>query len=313
MRNYKIVIILPAFNEEATIALAIQSFNRYLPCAEIWVINNNSSDKTEAVAIQTFKKLKCDGGVINEWQQGKGYAVRRAFTELEADIYVFSDSDLTYPPDELHKLLDPIVNNDADIVVGDRLKNKSYFLANKRIFHNFGNKLVRLLVNKLFGSNLSDIMSGYRVFNRKFVKNYPILVSGFEIETDMTIHALDKRFRIKEIPISYKDRPSGSFSKLNTFRDGFNVLRTIFTILRYYKPMFFFGFISITFFLFGLIMGIPVIFEWIKTGYINHIPLAILSSSLEIVALILFVCGLILDSIAYNEKRRFEMSILKFK
>lgn len=236
-----LAIILPAYNEEQTIAATIEGFHQAMPEAAIWVINNRSSDKTEAIASETIAQLKCQGGVINERRPGKGNAVRRGFHDVDADIYVMADADQTYPAEQVRELIRPIMSGEADMVVGDRHSAGHYAAENKRALHGFGNKLVRYLVNKLFQANLADIMSGYRAFNRRFVKNYPILVEGFEIETDMTLHALDKRFRIVEIPIQYRDRPDGSFSKLNTVRDGARVLKTIGNILRYYRPLFFFG------------------------------------------------------------------------
>jgi hypothetical protein len=205
----------------------------------------------------------------------------------------------------------PVIAGEADMVVGDRHSAGHYAAENKRALHGFGNRVVRDLVNKLFRSNLADIMSGYRVFNRRFVKSYPILVEGFEIETDTTLHALDKRFRIVEIPVDYRDRPAGSFSKLNTFRDGARVLRTIGNILRYYRPLVFFGGAAILFSVLGLISGIPVIEEWISERYIHHVPLAILATGLGIVAIVLAAIGLILDSITQQDKRNFERELMR--
>jgi glycosyltransferase involved in cell wall biosynthesis len=306
----KICLILPAFNEEKTIKKTILLFHKEIPSAAICVINNNSSDKTFKIALSTLNKLKKKtlnkGFVINEFRQGKGSALRRAFLEIDSDVYVLADADLTYPAPEIYKLLDPILNNEADMVVGNRHANDHYLAQNKRLFHNFGNALVNKLVNYLFKINLKDIMSGYRALNRKFVKNYPILVDGFEIETDMTLHALDKRFRILEVPISYTDRPIGSESKLNTFRDGFKILRIIFNIFRHFRPMKFFGLLAIFFFVLGLVCGFLVIDEFINTGYIQHVPLAILAVGLELFAIILIAAALILDSINYQARFNFE-------
>jgi len=305
-----IAIILPAYNEEKTIEKTILSFHKELPSAAIYVINNNSADKTHQIASNILSELKKKtlekGIVINESMQGKGNALRRAFLEIDADIYVLADADLTYPAPEIFKLLNPILNNEADMVVGNRHANDHYLAQNKRHFHNFGNALVKSLVNYLFKTNLKDIMSGYRAFTRKFVKNYPILVDGFEIETDMTLHALDKRFRIIEVPISYKNRPSGSESKLNTFMDGIKVIRIIFNIFRHFHPMIFFGSLAILFSFLGLVFGFTVVDEFINTGYIKHIPLAILAAALELFAIILFAVALILDSINYQARFNFE-------
>lgn len=305
-----LAIILPAYNEEQTIAATIEGFHQAMPEAAIWVINNRSSDKTEAIASETITQLKCQGGVINERRPGKGNAVRRGFHDVDADIYVMSDADQTYPAEQVRELIRPIMSGEADMVVGDRHSAGHYAAENKRALHGFGNKLVRYLVNKLFQANLADIMSGYRAFNRRFVKNYPILVEGFEIETDMTLHALDKRFRIVEIPIQYRDRPDGSFSKLNTVRDGARVLKTIGNILRYYRPLIFFGGTAVFFMLLGFMAGLPVLDEYLRTRFIQHIPLAILATGLEITAMVLMAIALILDSITQQDKRSFERELL---
>lgn len=306
----KIAVILPAFNEELTIAETIRAFHAELPEAEIWVINNNSHDGTERIARETIAALASKGGILNETRQGKGNAVRRAFHEVDADVYVMSDADMTYPAEQVHVLIRPVLEGRADMVVGDRHSGGQYQKENKRPLHNFGNRLVQSLVNKLFGANLIDIMSGYRVFSRLFVKNYPILVEGFEIETDITLHALDKRMRVIEIPIEYRDRPPGSFSKLNTIRDGMRVINTITTVLRYYRPLVFFGGAAILIALCGLVAGVPVMEDWMRARYIYHMPLAILATGLEVVAIVLVAIGLILDSITHQDKRRFERELL---
>jgi glycosyltransferase involved in cell wall biosynthesis len=308
----KIALILPAYNEELTIEATVRAFHVALPEAAIWVINNRSSDETENIAQTTLSSLGCLGGVLNESRKGKGNAVRRAFLEIDADLYVLADADLTYPADRVRDLLAPVVEGRADMVVGDRHSAGHYAAENKRALHGVGNRLVRSLVNSLFNAELADIMSGYRVFSRRFVKNYPILVEGFEIETDMTLHALDKRYRIIEIPIEYKDRPKGSVSKLNTFSDGARVLFVIMQILRYYKPFVFFGWLSMLFFLAGLMAAVPVIQDWIQYQYIRHVPLAILATGLEIVAASMFGVGLILDSIVYQKRLDNERQILNF-
>jgi glycosyltransferase involved in cell wall biosynthesis len=306
----KIAVILPAYNEEQTIAATIDDFHQALPDAAIWVINNRSSDATEHKALDTLSRHGCRGGVINERRPGKGNAVRRAFLDIDADIYVLADADMTYPASQVQELMAPVLAGEADMVVGDRHSAGHYASENKRALHGLGNRLVRDLVNKLFRANLADIMSGYRVLSRCFVKNYPILVEGFEIETDMTLHALDKRFRIVEIPIDYRDRPAGSYSKLNTLRDGARVLSTIGNILRYYRPLVFFGGAAIMFALLGLMAGLPVIQEWMSARYIYRVPLAILATGLEIVAIVFVAIGLILDSITHQDKRNFERELL---
>ena len=309
--NIQIAVVLPAYNEELTIEATIRSFHAELPDACIWVIDNKSNDATQTLARNTIASLGCSGGVIFEGRKGKGNAVRRAFHDIEADIYVLADADLTYPASRVQDLITPVATNIADMVVGDRHSGGHYGTENKRALHGFGNRLVRGLVNRLFGANLDDIMSGYRVFSRLFVKTYPILVEGFEIETDVTLHALDKRFRILEIPIEYKDRPAGSVSKLNTFSDGFKVLFTIARILRYYRPLVFFGSTAIFFGCAGLLAAVPVFIDWIQQSYVYHLPLAILATGLEIVAVVMFAIGLILDSISHQNKCFFESEILK--
>ncbi len=306
----QIAVILPAYNEELTIRDTILAFYNAIPEAAIYVINNRSSDATGSIAKSTLDELQCDGKVINELRPGKGNAVRRAFLEIEADVYILTDADLTYPADKARELMAPVLEGEADLVVGDRHTTGHYEKENKRMLHGFGNRLVRDLVNYLFNADLSDIMSGYRIFNRRFVKNYPILVEGFEIETDMTLHALDKRFRILEIPVDYKDRPEGSVSKLNTYTDGARVIYTIASILRYYRPFLFFTSLAILFSLLGFITAIPVFEDWFTHQYIYHIPLAILATGLEMVAVLIFAIGLILDSTAHQGKRTFELGLL---
>jgi len=306
-----VCVILPAFNEALTIEGCIADFHAHLPDAQIWVINNRSTDHTGDIARATIASLACAGGVIDEERPGKGNAMRRAFIEIDADIYLLADADMTYPASQALQLIEPIRSGAADMVVGDRHTAGNYALENKRALHGFGNRFVRYLINRLFNANLADIMSGYRAMSKRFIKNYPILVPGFEIETDMTLHALDKRFRIIEVPIAYKDRPEGSFSKLSTVRDGMRVLATIGNILRYYRPLFFFGNAAIFIGILGLIAGAPVIDDWIRHRYIYHVPSAVLAAGLEIIAIVLLAVGLILDSIAHQDKRIFERDLLQ--
>jgi len=309
----EVCIILPAYNEENTIAETISDFHKELPEASIWVINNRSNDATEVIAKKTIEHLACKGGVMNELRAGKGNALRYAFLNINSDIYIISDADSTYPASQIGELIKPIISGEADMVLGDRQSGGQYLNENKRALHNFGNNLVRRLVNKLFSANLVDILTGYRAFNNLFVKSYPILVSGFEIETDMTIHALDKRFRIIEVPINYRNRPKGSFSKLNTIKDGLRVLGIIVRIFRYYRPFIFFGSLALVSAIFTLIAGAVVIKEFINTGYITHIPLAVLAASLGITSIIFSAIALILDAISHQDKRNFERDLLSKK
>jgi len=304
------VVVLPAYNEELTVAATIRSFHAQLPQARIVVVNNNSSDQTRAVAERTLSELGANGCVLDEPRPGKGNAVRRAFLEINADIYVLADADQTYPAERVHDLMRPVLDGRADMVVGDRHSGGHYARENSRLLHGFGNRLVQRLVNMLFRTNLVDIMSGYRVMSRRFVKNYPVLVEGFQIETDVTLHALHNRFRIVEISVEYRDRPEGSVSKLNTVRDGTRVLFAIMQILRYYRPLVFFGFSAAVFGFLGLVAAVPVAQDWIQHRYVYHVPLAILATGLEITALTLLGTGLILDTIVHFQRLQFERSIL---
>jgi glycosyltransferase involved in cell wall biosynthesis len=297
----KIVVLIPCYNEEFTIAKVINDFKNALPDAEIYVYDNNSKDRTAEIAKQSGALLK------REFRQGKGNVVRSMFRDIDADIYIMTDGDDTYPAEFVNNLITPIINNEADMVIGDRLSNGTYTIENKRKFHNVGNKMVIKLINLLFKTSLKDIMTGYRAFSRDFVKNMPILSSGFEIETEMTLHALDKKFLIQEVPIIYRDRPEGSYSKLNTLSDGIRVLKTIFWIFKDYKPLSFFGFTSLLLFVLGIGAGIPVINEFIKTGKVLHMPLAILAVGLIIVSSLSFTCGMILDTIVKQHKENYEL------
>ena len=306
----KVAVILPAYNEESTIGESILQFHRSLPQAEIVVVDNGSTDATDRIARATIDRLKLAGKIILERRKGKANAVRRAFRDVDADVYLLVDADLTYPPEQAAELLQPILDDEADMVVGDRLSRGDYSRQNKRPFHNWGNTLVRMLVNYLFRAQLADVMSGYRAFSRRFVKSYPVLVEGFELETDMTLHALDKRFRILEIPVAYQDRSEGSFSKLNTVSDGTRVLFTIAHILRYHRPLLFFGGLALLFAIMGVGAGVPVLQDWLQYRYIYHVPLAILAAALEIVALLALNTGLVLDSIAHQDRLNFERDLL---
>ena len=302
----KIAILIPCYNEEVTIAKVIADFRRQLPDAAIYVYNNNSTDNTLQIAYENGAIVK------NEYRQGKGNVVRSMFRDIEADIYVLVDGDDTYPAEKVHELIKPILMETADMVVGDRISNGTYKSQNKRLFHDFGNGIVKNTINKLFKSNLKDVMSGYRAFNKRFVKNIPILSKGFEVETEMTLHALDKGFIIKEIPIEYRNRPNRSISKLNTFTDGYKVLKTIIKMLKDYKPMKFFLSIAIIFFILGLIIGVPVIYEYILTKYITKVPSAVLSTGLMIFSLITAQCGVILDTVVKDDKEKYELELNKY-
>ncbi|TGJ99143.1 glycosyltransferase [Leptospira semungkisensis] len=312
MKDQRIAIIIPAYNEELTIRDTILAFFKELPQAEYWVVDNNSSDQTRKIAVDTLKKNKMKGNVLFEPRQGKANAVRKAFTLADADIYILTDADMTYPAEEVHNLTAILNEEGLDLVVGDRLSQGVYGKENKRPFHSFGNHLVINLINFLFGVKLRDAMSGYRVFSRRFVKNYPILASGFELEIEMTLHSLDKRFAMKEVPIQYKDRPEGSFSKLNTIRDGYRVVNNILWIFKDYKPMHFFGFFSLVAGILSLAAGFPAVVDYIKYRYVYHVPLAILATGLMLFSWIQIAIGLVLHTVSKIQRTNFELSLLKF-
>lgn len=302
----KIAILLPAYNEEVTIVKVIEDFKKALPQAEIYVYDNNSKDKTNQLAKEA-------GAIVKfEPRQGKGNVVRSMFREIDADYYIMADADDTYPAAEVEKLLEPLRTGMADMTIGDRLSNGTYEKENKRGFHGFGNNLVRILINKLYKGNYNDIMTGYRGFNRLFVKTFPVLSPGFEIETELSIHSLDKRFKLVEVPITYKDRPEGSESKLSTFSDGFKVLRMIFNLFKDYKPLIFFTLLTFLFFLCGLVAGIPVISEFAKTGMINKLPSAVLATGFMILSALSFVAGFILDTVVRQNRMQYELKVYDF-
>lgn len=244
---------------------------------------------------------------------GKGNVVRTMFREIDAEIYVMVDGDDTYPAEEVHKLIEPVVNGEADMAIGDRLTNGTYQKENKRHFHEFGNNLVRKSINIAFHTKLKDIMTGYRVFNKFFVKNMPVLSPKFEIETEMSLHALDKKFIIKEIPIVYRDRPEGSSSKLNTISDGFKVCKTILKMYKDFKPFFFYGILALILAIIGLAIGIPVIVEFVKTHYITKIPSAVLATGIMLFAFIMFQSALVLDTVVKQNREKYEIDLLRYR
>lgn len=298
MKN--IAVIIPCFNEEATIKKVILDFKNELPESKIYVYDNNSDDNTKKIAEQSGAIVK------TESEQGKGNVVKSMLREINADIFVLIDGDETYPANEVHKLLKSIHEDNADLVVGDRHSNGSYKKENKRNLHNIGNNLVRTLINKLYKKNLKDIMSGYRVFTKEFATLFPILSDGFELETEMTMFALDKKFKIVEVPIQYRDRPENSFSKLNTYSDGIKVLKSIFVLFKDYKPLRFFFLLASILITFSLLAGAPVLIEFAKTGYIHRVPSAILASGLMIIAFLSMFVGFILDTNVRHHKEEYE-------
>jgi len=292
----KIAVLIPCYNEAVTIKKVVQDARKELPEAAIYVYDNNSKDNTSEIA------AAAGAIVVKEPRQGKGNVVRAMFKNIDADVYVLIDGDDTYPFTCVHDLLQPVIRDEADMVIGERMSNGTYSKENTRAFHGFGNSLIKRLINFLFRSKLDDIMTGYRVFNRYYVKTFPVLSKGFEIETEMTIYALHNNYRIQEIPIEYRDRPTGSASKLNTYRDGFKVLKIVFLLFKDYKPLMFFGGCSLVSAIVGLVVGIPPIIEFIEGGYVYRVPSAILAAALEIIAMLLFACGLILETTVKYQK-----------
>ncbi len=298
--NKKIAVVIPCYNESKTIEKVVKDYKKALPEADIYVYDNNSSDGTDEIANKA-------GAIVKyEYRQGKGNVIRTMFREIDADCYLMIDGDDTYPAENARQMCELVLSGKADMVVGDRLSS-TYFSENKRPFHDFGNRLVRFLINKLFKNNIKDIMTGYRAFSRDFVKSFPILSKGFEIETEMTIHCIDKNFKIVEIPVTYRDRPEGSVSKLNTYSDGFKVLKTIALLFREYKPFFFFSIVAFVLITISLVLGIPVLVSYFKTGLVARFPTLIVSCILLVLASLLWSCGIILDVNNKKHKQLYEL------
>lgn len=300
----KIAVLIPCYNESKTIRKVIRDYRHALPEAVIYVYDNNSTDGTDRAAAE-------EGAVVRyEYKQGKGNVIRQMFREIEAECYLMIDGDDTYPADHAREMCDLVLNGKMDMVIGDRLSS-TYYEENKRAFHNFGNALVKWLINNLFHADVRDIMTGYRAFSRIFVKHFPVLSKGFEIETEMTIHALDKNFNIREVTVKYRDRPEGSVSKLNTYSDGFKVLMTILRLFRDYKPFLFFSVISGILLLFSCIMFLPVLFDYLDTGLVPRFPTLIVCGIIVVVALLFFFCGVVLEVISHKHKQLFELLMNK--
>ena len=300
----KIAVLIPCYNESQTIQKVILDFKSVLPEAIIYVYDNNSRDNTAEIA-------KASGAVVrHEYRQGKGNVIRSMFRDIEADCYLMIDGDDTYPAEYARVMCDTVLNGKADMVIGDRLSS-TYFEENKRPFHNVGNIIVRNFINTFFVSKekIDDVMTGYRAFSPLFVKSFPVLSQGFEIETEMTIHALDKNLLITSIPVAYRDRPEGSESKLNTFSDGFKVLLTIFNLYRQYKPFRFFGFVAVLLFVFSMILFIPVFVDYIETGIVLRQPTLVVSMFVLLSSLLSFVVGLILDIQVKHSHQNFEVQL----
>lgn len=295
----KIAVLIPCYNEEQTIGKVVRDARAALPEATIYVYDNNSKDRTVECAKEA-------GAVIRyEYKQGKGNVIRRMFREIEAECYLMIDGDDTYPLEHAREMVDLVLNKHADMVVGDRLSS-TYFEENKRPFHNFGNSIVRKSINVLFKSDIKDIMTGYRAFNYAFVKTFPVISTGFEIETEMTIHAVNYNLQVENVIVDYRDRPEGSESKLNTYSDGARVLFKILQLFKNYRPRHFFGAISLVLFLIAVVLFVPVLTEYIATGLVPRFPTLIVSGFLGLASLQSLFAGLILSESCHTERRDFE-------
>lgn len=298
----KIAVLIPCYNEAVTIKKVINDFQQVLPEATIYVYDNNSSDDTAKIA-------EAEGAVVrHEYQQGKGNVIRRMFRDIDAECYIMTDGDDTYPAEFAREMCDKVLERNVDMVVGDRLSS-TYFEENKRPFHNFGNSIVRASINTIFKSDIKDIMTGYRAFSYNFVKTFPVLSKGFEIETEMTIHTVDKNMFCENVIIEYRDRPEGSESKLNTYSDGFKVLMTIARLFKNYKPFAFFSIIALVLVLLAVGFFIPVLVSFFKTGMVEKIPTVIVCGITMLAAIISFFSGLVLDTIKQKNRQDFEMDL----
>lgn len=295
----KIAVLIPCYNEEKTIAKVVKDAREALPDAVVYVYDNNSTDRTVELAREA-------GAVIRyENMQGKGNVMRRMFREIEAECYIMVDGDDTYPMEYAGQMVDLVLSHNADMVVGDRLSS-TYFTENKRPFHNLGNSVVRGSINRLFGCDIKDIMTGYRAFSYGFVKTFPVLSTGFEIETEMTIHAVYNNMQIENVVVDYRDRPEGSESKLNTFSDGFKVLRTILKLYRDYKPFGFFGICSAILTLVAVVLFIPIFITYIETGMVDRFPTLFVCGFMALAAIQSLFTGLMLSNMALKNRRDFE-------
>ena len=305
-KDKKIAVLIPCYNEALTVEKVVKDYKKALPNADIYVYDNNSTDGTDEIA-------KKAGAIVRyEYRQGKGNVIRSMFKDIDADCYLMIDGDDTYPASNAKEMCNYVLEGKADMVIGDRLSS-TYFTENKRAFHNFGNKLVRSLINHLFKSNIRDIMTGYRAFSYDFVKTFPVLSKGFEIENEMTIHAVYNNFKLVEIPVNYKDRPEGSVSKLNTYSDGIKVLMTITRLFKEYKPTVFFSLIGTVLLVLSLIFGIPVFNEFFKTGLVPRFPTLIFALILLIISILMYITGIILEVVAKKNKQIFELFLIRTK
>lgn len=295
----KIAVLIPCYNESKTVAKVIRDMKKALPEAVIYVYDNNSTDGTDEIA-------RKEGAVVRyEYQQGKGNVIRSMFRDIDAQCYLMVDGDDTYPAEFAAEMCSKVLEKGTDMVVGDRLSS-TYFTENKRPFHNFGNSIVRGSINRLFKSNIKDIMTGYRAMSYRFVKTFPVLSRNFEIETEMTIHAIDKNMQVENVVIEYRDRPEGSESKLNTYADGFKVLKTIVKMFKNYKPLEFFSLIAAVLFVVGMVFFIPVLVHFLEVGTVEKIPTLIVSGFVILTSIICWFSGIILSTLVNQHKQDFE-------
>lgn len=301
----RVAVIIPCYNEAVTIAKVVADFRSALPGAPIYVYDNNSSDETAKLA-------KESGAIVrHEPRQGKGNVVRQMFRDIDADCYLMVDGDDTYPAEAAAALAAPILSGEADMTVGDRLSNGTYAEQNKRAFHGFGNDLVRTMIRWIYGYSFDDVMTGYRAMSRPFVKTFPVLSEGFQIETELSIHAVDRRWRIADVPIDYRDRPEGSESKLDTVGDGVKVVCAIASLFKNYRPLKFFSLIALVLVLVGLILGLPVIGEFFATGLVPRLPTAVLAVAFMFLCGLSLATGLILDNVAKTERKEWELQVYR--
>ncbi len=300
-----VAVIIPCYNEALTIAKVVDDFKRVLPDASIYVYDNNSTDGTGDIAREHGAQVRV------ERRQGKGNVVRQMMRDIDAGYYIMVDGDDTYPAEAAPELLAPLMNDEADMVVGDRLSNGTYGEENDRAFHGFGNNLVRFLIKAIYGFEFSDVMTGYRAYNEVFAKSMPVLSPGFEIETELSIHAVDKRWRIAEVPIDYRDRPEGSESKLNTFSDGMKVLMMILSLFKDYRPLALFSLLGLLLCVVGLLFGVPVIWEFAHTGLVPKLPTALLAVAFIFLGMLSFSCGLILDTVVKGARKQYELEVTR--
>ena len=300
-----VAVLIPCYNEAVTIKKVVEDFKRELPGAAIYVYDNNSTDGTARIARDAGAIVRYEG------RQGKGNVCRQMFRDIEADCYLMVDGDDTYPAEAAKSLCEPILNGEADMTIGDRLSNGTYAEENKRAFHGFGNNLVRAMIKWIYGYSFDDVMTGYRAMSKPFVKTFPVLSEGFQIETELSIHAVDHRWRIQDVPVEYRDRPAGSESKLNTVSDGIKVIAMIGTLFKDYRPLKFFSLIAIIFAIIGLALGMPIVAEYFQTGLVPRFPTAMLAVSFMFLCGLSLATGLILDSVAKIERKQWELQAYK--